>query len=39
MAAVEKPKDPRFGIFTLTQKTGDEIFVSKKRPATGLLVQ
>jgi hypothetical protein len=37
MAASSKPNDPRYSIFTLTKATGDEIFVSKKMRADGLL--
>jgi hypothetical protein len=38
LAASEIPNDPRYGIFTLTKAAGDEIFVSKRRQAAGLLV-
>jgi hypothetical protein len=37
--AANIPDDPRYGIFTLTKAAGDEIFVSKKRQAPGLLVR
>jgi opacity protein-like surface antigen len=36
-AAAEIPNDPRYGIFTLTKASGDEIFVSKRRQAPGLV--
>jgi hypothetical protein len=37
IAAVEIPANPQYGIFTLTRAAGDEMFVSKRRPTTGLL--
>ncbi|GBR72756.1 hypothetical protein NO1_0246 [Candidatus Termititenax aidoneus] len=37
VAVSEIPNDPRYGIFTLTQTAGEEIFVSKKRQAGGLV--
>jgi hypothetical protein len=37
IAAVEIPANPQYGIFTLTRAAGDEIFVSKRRSAPGLL--
>jgi hypothetical protein len=37
IAAAEIPSGAQYGIFTLTKATGDEIFVSKKRQAPGLV--
>jgi hypothetical protein len=37
IAAANIPDDPQYGIFTLTRAAGDEIFVSKRRSAPGLL--
>jgi hypothetical protein len=38
IVAANIPDDPRYGIFTLNIESGDAIFVSKRRPAAGLLV-
>jgi predicted small integral membrane protein len=36
LAAAKTPNDPRYGIFTLTKASGDELFVSKRRSAPGM---
>jgi hypothetical protein len=38
IAAAEIPTGAQYGIFILNKTVGDEIFVSKKRQASGLLV-
>jgi hypothetical protein len=38
-AAAAIPNDPQYRIFTLNKAAGDEIFITKRQPATGLLVR